>query len=134
MNCCLVLLELLDLFLGNADVLGVQVVGQFLQFVLDILSDVGVVALVHLLLDGRGSQPQYVWPDPLACVALVEKEVLHDQIIIVILIGMVALVKHNHLKLLDLEQSVYQRVIQLLLSEHEYVELRELVLPVGELL
>ena len=47
---------------------------------------------------------------------------------------MVALVKNNQLELLDLKQSMHQRIIQLLLREHEHVKLLQLTPPVAILL
>lgn len=50
------------------------------------------------------------------------------------LICMVALVKHNHVELVQLHQPVHQDVIQLFLRKNEHIESRQLHAPVLVLL
>lgn len=60
---------------------------------------------------------------------LVEEEVGHNQVVVVALVGMVALVEDNHVELLDFHQAVHQDVVQLLLSKNHHVECLQLVPP-----
>lgn len=97
--------------------------------------DVHVLKVVDLFLNGRGSEPEdsrSLAPHAVDFI-LIEKEISHDQIVKMALVGVVTLVKNNHVELLNLDEAVSQDIIKLLFSKDENIKLLHLIPPIFEL-
>lgn len=58
-----------------------------------------------------------------------EEKVLHDQVVEVLLVGMMALIKHDQVYLVDFDEPVHQEVVELLRHGNEDVSLLEFSPP-----
>ena len=69
----------------------------------------------NLLLDRRCCQTEHHWAflsERILWIELVEEEISHDQIVRMILIGVMALVKHKHVDIIHMHEPMSQEIVE----------------------
>lgn len=87
---------------------------------------------LDFLLDRRGCQTKDHWSlhgERVVRVEVVEEEVAHDQVVRVVLVCVMALVKHNEVDLLHMHEAVSEQIVKLVCDDDEDVLLRQFLPP-----
>ena len=85
---------------------------------------------LYLCLDGRGSEGENLWTLGDAWGILRIVEVCHDQVVQMLLVGMMSLIQYKHVQVLHFDVPVHQEVVELPSYENENVIVAELLDPV----
>ena len=85
---------------------------------------------LYLGFDGRGCEGENLWAlgDTWGILRIVE--VCHDQVVEMLLVGMMGLIQYEHVQVLHLDVPVHQEVIELPRNENENIIIAELLDPV----
>ena len=85
---------------------------------------------LYLCLDRRGSEGENLWPLGDAWDILRIVEVCHDQVVQMLLVGMMGLIQYEHVQVFHLDVPMHQEVVELPCNEYENVIVAELLDPV----
>ena len=66
----------------------------------------------------------------LAWVKLVVKEILHDKVIIMLLVSMMAFIKNNQIEFINCHETTLKDIIQLVFCEYEHIRVVKLPPPI----
>ena len=117
------------MFWRDAHELGEKIVAQVLKLVPNLTRDIGDEAIPNFLFNWRSCEAQNPWSTGRLLI-LVEEKVRHDQVVVMTLVCVVALVKYYHIELLYLDETMHQSVVKFFLGENEHIKAGKLVLPV----